>query len=66
MIHMRTSRGVDVKDIIRIFGSQFASHFVSEAQRHVDSRLLLCIDGVYCLTDEGVMLSDMIIRDLMW
>lgn len=66
MIHMRTSRGVDVKDIIRIFGSQFASHFVGEAQRHVDTRLLLCDDGVYCLTDEGVMLSDMIIRDLMW
>lgn len=66
MIHLRTSRGVDSDELKLTFGSRFASHFMAEAQRHIDKGLLTEADGIYRLTDDGVMLSDMIIRDLMW
>ena len=66
MIHLRTSRGVDCSGISQIFGSRFASHFKAEAQRHIAKGLLTEAEGIYRLTDDGVMLSDMIIRDLMW
>ena len=66
MIHLRTIRGVDCDEIQLNFGSRFVSHFKAEAQRHIANGLLTEDDGIYRLSDDGVMLSDMIIRDLMW
>ena len=66
MIHLRTIRGVDCDEIQLNFGSRFVSHFKAEAQRHIAKGLLTEAEGIYRLTEDGVMLSDMIIRDLMW
>lgn len=66
MIHLRTSKGIDVSLVDSLFGKKYAMHFKKEAVRHVDANLLLENNGIYSLTEDGVMLSDMIIRDLMW
>ena len=67
MLGLRTARGVDANGLRRDFGEQAWQHFVLEARRHVALGNLRVADaGRYILTRAGIMLSDSIIRDLMW
>ena len=67
MLGLRTARGVDAGRLRRDFGDDAWRHFVDEAQRHVEAgNLRVDTDGRYVLTVDGIMLSDSIIRDLMW
>ena len=67
MLGLRTARGVDANGLRRDFGEQAWQHFVLEARRHVALGNLRVADaGRYILTGAGIMLSDSIIRDLMW
>ncbi len=67
MLGLRTARGVDAGRLRRDFGDDAWRHFVDEAQRHVEAgNLRVDADGRYVLTLDGIMLSDSIIRDLMW
>ena len=67
MLGLRTARGVDAGRLLRDFGDDAWRHFVDEAQRHVEAgNLRVDTDGRYVLTVDGIMLSDSIIRDLMW
>ncbi len=67
MLGLRTARGVDIARLREDFGEAAWKHFTSEAQRHiVTGHLCLTADGRYVLTAYGIMLSDSIIRDLMW
>jgi oxygen-independent coproporphyrinogen-3 oxidase len=67
MLGLRTARGVDAGRLRRDFGDDAWRHFVDEAQRHVEAgNLRVDADGRYVLTVDGIMLSDSIIRDLMW
>ena len=67
MLGLRTARRVDAGRLRRDFGDDAWRHFVDEAQRHIEAgNLRVDADGRYVLTVDGIMLSDSIIRDLMW
>ena len=67
MLGLRTARGVDIARLREAFGEDAWKHFISEAQRHIATGYLcLTADGRYVLTADGIMLSDSIIRDLLW
>lgn len=67
MLGLRTSVGVDAEQLRKDFGEEALRHFVREAQPHIDNgRLCLVDNSHYVLTDKGIMLSDAVIRDLMW
>lgn len=67
MLGLRTARGVDVERLRVDFGDEAWRHFIREAQRHIElGNLHMTEDGRYVLTRDGIMLSDTVIRDLMW
>ena len=67
MLGLRTADGVDADRLRQDFGDEAWQHFVNEASRHIDRGNLHVVDGNrYVLTRDGIMLSDSIIRDLMW
>ena len=67
MLGLRTSRGVDARRLREDFGEEAWRHFTREAQRHIDAgNLRLSAGDVYVLTPDGIMLSDSVMRDLLW
>lgn len=67
MLGLRTARGVDVARLREDFGERAWQHFTTEAQRHINAGNLKLQDEThYVLTAEGIMLSDSVMRDLMW
>lgn len=67
MLGLRTARGVDGGHLRDDFGAEAWRHFTREAARHIEAgNLRVTEDGRYVLTSDGIMLSDSIIRDLMW
>lgn len=67
MLGLRTADGVDAHRLRSDFGDKAWAHFVSEARRHIDTGNMICTDdGRYILTSEGIVLSDSVMRDLMW
>lgn len=67
MLGLRTADGVDAHRLRSDFGDKAWAHFVSEARRHIDAGNIICTDdGRYILTSEGIVLSDSVMRDLMW
>ena len=67
MLGLRTSGGVDSETLRRDFGAAAWRHFTCEASRHVTAGTLRIEEGGrYILTNDGIMLSDSIIRDLLW
>jgi len=67
MLGLRTARGVDIARLREDFGEAAWNYFTSEARHHIDAgHLRLTEDDRYILTSDGIMLSDSIIRDLMW
>ena len=67
MLGLRTARGVDVHRLRSDFGDEAWQHFSGEARPHIAAgHLHVTEDGYYVLSRDGIMLSDAIIRDLMW
>ncbi len=67
MLGLRTALGVDAEWLRMDFGDEAWRYFIREAARHVEAgNLRVTEDGRYVLTRDGIMLSDSIIRDLMW
>ena len=67
MLGLRTSRGVDANKLRNDFGNEAWRHFVKMAQGHITAgKLSVSDDSRYVLTRDGIMISDSIIRDLMW
>ena len=67
MLGLRTADGIDADRLHHDFGDEAWQHFIREAQCHIDAGRLHVTDGShYVLTRDGILLSDTIIRDLMW
>lgn len=67
MLGLRTARGVNADGLREDFGDRAWRHFVRESEPHIAAGNMRVVDGNrYVLTDDGIMLSDSIIRDLMW
>ena len=67
MLGLRTAAGVDAERLREDFGQDVYSHFIREIQRHLDAgNVRLVGNSQYVLTANGILLSDSVIRDLMW
>ena len=66
MLGLRTARGVDADVLRQEFGDEAWRHFVDVAERHMALGNLEKKASRYVLTRDGVMLSDSVVRDLMW
>ena len=67
MLGLRRSVGIDVESLQEDFGDRLAKHFVSEVQRHVAAgNVRREGPSRYVLTDQGILLSDSVMRDVMW
>ncbi len=66
MLRLRTSRGLDAEVLRTMYGEPYYSHFMSAVRQFVDSGLVVRDGSVYCLSNRGVMLSDMVFRELMY
>lgn len=67
MLGLRTARGVDAERLRQDFGYKVWQHFTRGAQRHIEAGNLTVKEASrYVLTSDGIMLSDSVIRDLMW
>lgn len=65
MLRLRTSRGIDSEWIKSIYGKAYSDYFVNAIRSFVDSGLVIKDGCRYRLSRNGVMLSDMIMRELM-
>ena len=67
MLGLRTAAGVDAERLRKDFGEELWSHFIREIQPHLDAgNVRLVGNSRYVLTADGILLSDSVIRDLMW
>ena len=67
MLGLRTASGVNADRLRQDFGNEAWTHFTKEARPHTATgNLRVTADNRYVLTRNGIMLSDTIIRDLMW
>ena len=67
MLGLRRKAGVDVETLREDFGDRLAQHFVREVRRHVAAgNVRQEGSSRYVLTDRGVLLSDSVMRDVMW
>ena len=67
MLGLRRKAGVDVETLREDFGDRLAQHFVREVRRHVAAgNVRQEGSSRYVLTDRGILLSDSVMRDVMW
>lgn len=67
MLRLRVSDGLAGECLANRFGDKVLSRFKTIAEKHIKRGLMKCSnDGVYSLTEQGVMMADSVIRDLMW
>ena len=66
MVRLRTCDGIDTALIAQRYGDKARNHLLTQAQPLIDQQLLCLKDGTLTLTPQGIMLSDTIIRNLMW
>lgn len=66
MISLRTAHGLDIEVIRKRFGEKAVKHFVAESEKYLADGSLRVENGVYSIPEECFMISDGIIRDLMW
>jgi oxygen-independent coproporphyrinogen-3 oxidase len=66
MISLRTAVGINVKSIKQRFGDAVYNSFCNKAKKYIAQGYIRINGDNYTLTDDGVMVSDMIIRDLMY
>lgn len=65
MIRLRTKWGINADNLMATFGEKYYEHFMKESKPYIKSGKMSCEGSCYRLTEAGVMISDMIIRDLM-
>lgn len=66
LLRLRTNRGIDAAMLRDTYGEPYYSHFMSEVRQFVASGLIENTGSVYRLSRKGVMLSDMVMRELMY
>jgi oxygen-independent coproporphyrinogen-3 oxidase len=66
MVRLRTSDGLDTSLIKQRYGDNAYNHLLMKAQPLINQGLLKQRHSTIVITTQGVMLSDSIIRNLMW
>ena len=65
MVKLRTKWGIDLRDVERRFGKQVSDDFERKIKVYVASGAVLNTGTRYALSEQGVMISNSIIRELM-
>lgn len=66
MINLRTKWGVDERMVEDMFGEEYKLHLIIYSKKFIESGELKYSDGVLTLSEKGIMLSDYVIRELMY
>lgn len=66
MLRLRTKDGIDAGRLRSTYGEEYYAYFLNAVRGFVDSGLVERHGDVYRLSRKGVMLSDMVIRELMY
>ena len=66
MVRLRTSDGLDTRLIAQRYGDKVYDRLIKQSQQFIEQGLLRVDGDTIILTPSGVMLSDNIIRNLMW
>ncbi len=66
MVRLRTSDGLDTNIINNHYGNHVATTLMRKVKPFINQGLLILKGTVITLTTQGVMVSDNIIRELMW
>lgn len=66
MVRLRTSDGLDSNLISKRYCDKAHDHLIKQAKAFIIQGLLKQQDNIISLTPQGVMMSDNIIRNLMW
>ncbi len=62
---MRMKGGIDISDLKTKFGDFRLNQFTSNAEKYIKSGKIIKSDSHYALSEEGIMISDMIFVDLI-
>ena len=66
MINLRTMWGVNLNKVKELFGSEFQNHIIKYSRTFINNGELKESDNTITLTEKGIMLSDYIIRELIY
>ncbi len=64
MLGLRTSSGVSLRKIEKIFGSKYLKYFIKQIDIYIDSKMLSMDGDVIKITADGKFISDKIASDL--
>jgi len=64
MTTLRTIWGTDERHIMNKFGKKIHDHFIESAASFIGSDDLVQKDGIFYLTERGMLISDFIIKKL--
>ncbi|MBQ8774213.1 MAG: coproporphyrinogen III oxidase, partial [Muribaculaceae bacterium] len=63
---LRTVDGLDIKKLRSAFGEKWGDFFCKSATRHIQSGKLICDGDVYRIEESSWLLSDAVLRDLIY
>lgn len=66
MVALRTARGLDTEAIRKEFGDKVLDYLLSSADKYLANGDIVKDGSRICITEDAIMMSDAIIRDLMW
>lgn len=66
MINLRTMWGINLNKVKEMFGDELYNHLIKNCKRFIDNNELQENDNIITLTDKGIMISDYIIRTLIF
>ena len=66
MMSLRTSAGLSVKSIGDKYGPEVRDVLLQKAEKYVARGIMLHRGDYLSLTDDGMLVSDAVIEDLMW
>ena len=66
MIGLRTMWGVSLSNLEKMFSNELYNHFIVESRRFINSGELKEENGAVVLTEKGIMLTDYVVRSLMF
>lgn len=64
MTRLRTQSGVNLDEIVTLFGDEFKAYFLKHSQKHIEEHLLFLEGNRVSVTRKGKFLSDGIASDL--
>ena len=66
MINLRTMWGINLNTIKELFGDTLTNHLIKYSRKFIEGGQLQEVNNRIALTEQGIMLSDYIIRNLMY